>query len=45
MSFAGELAYGDWKELMDIVNKSMAEKLQIGIWRTEYAGRYHMRWR
>ena len=26
MSFAGELAYEDWKELMEIVNKSMAEK-------------------
>lgn len=26
VSFAGELAYEDWKELMEIVNKSMAEK-------------------
>ena len=26
MSFAGELAYGDWKELMEIVNKCIAEK-------------------
>ena len=26
MSFAGELAYEDWKELMEIVNKSIAEK-------------------
>lgn len=26
MSFAGELAYEDWKELMEIVNRSMAEK-------------------
>ena len=26
MSFAGELAYEDWKELMEIVNKSIKEK-------------------
>lgn len=26
VSFAGELAYEDWKELMEIVNRSMAEK-------------------
>ena len=26
MSFAGELAYEDWKELMEIVNKSIEEK-------------------
>lgn len=26
MSFAGELAYEDWKELMEIVNKCIAEK-------------------
>lgn len=26
MSFAGELAYEDWKELMEIVNKSIAER-------------------
>ena len=26
MSFAGELAYEDWKEMMEIVNKSIAEK-------------------
>ncbi|MDE6674918.1 MAG: hypothetical protein K2K19_08950 [Acetatifactor sp.] len=26
VSFAGELAYEDWKELMEIVNKRMAEK-------------------
>ena len=25
MSFAGELAYEDWKELMEIVNRGIAE--------------------